>query len=84
MTILPKAIQDLTQTLSKFQWHFHRTKNNAKIQMEAQKTLYSRRILSWTVNSGGVHCIWPYAILQSHSDKNRHVNKWTRIEDKIE
>ena len=39
MSILPKAIRDSTNILSRYQWHIHRTRTNIpKIYMEPQKT----------------------------------------------
>ena len=70
----PKQSTDSMQSLSNYQWHFHRTRTkNFTIWMETQKALNSQSNLEKEKRSWRNQATWLQTILQSYSNQDSMV-----------
>ena len=71
-----KLSVDSKQSLSQFQWHFHRKgKNNSKIHMEPSRTLNSQSNLE-KEQSLRHHIFWFQIVLWSYSNQKSTIMAW--------
>ena len=90
MTKYPRQWTDSMQPLSKYQWHFHRTRTyTSKVYIEPQRPQIAKTILRKKTKAGDTNSLVSSHICEVivietawYWPKNRHINQWNKIAQK--